>query len=115
MRPIHSSKDVFKFLLAIIDHFSKIAEVIPVYTKDMHTIVHLVDTKIIQKFGNPKTILTENVREFKNKLSEEFAKKLRFVLKFGFPYKPTTTGLVERYNKTLLTKLRMISEFKRND
>ncbi|KAF9756204.1 hypothetical protein NGRA_3262 [Nosema granulosis] len=35
--------------------------------------------------------------------------------KHGTPYSPTTTSLVERFNKTLVTKLRKITEFGKFD
>lgn len=77
--PFRLSEDGCKFLVTMIDHFSKIAEVIPVYTKNMYTIVDLVTNRIIQKYGNPKAILTNNKREFENQICEEYAKEKGFV------------------------------------
>ncbi|KAF9742197.1 Gag-Pol polyprotein, partial [Nosema granulosis] len=99
----------------MIDHFSKCVEAIPVYTKDMNTIVHLVDKYIVKKYGPPKVILTDNGREFKNQVCESFAKERNIIWRFGSPYKPTTTGLIERFNRTLVSKFRKITEFGKYD
>ncbi|KAF9761959.1 Gag-Pol polyprotein [Nosema granulosis] len=99
----------------MIDHFSKCAEAIPVYTKDMNTIVHLVDKYIVKKYGPQKVILTDNGREFKNQVCESFAKERNIIWRFGSPYKPTTTGPIERFYRTLVSKLREITGFGKYD
>lgn len=99
----------------MIDHFSKCAEVVPVYTKDMSTIIHLVDKFIVEKYCTPKVILTDNGKEFINRVCGTYAKNKNIIWKFGSPYKPTTTGLIERFNRTLGSKLRKITEFGKYD
>ncbi|KAF9754363.1 Retrovirus-related Pol polyprotein from transposon [Nosema granulosis] len=77
--PFKESEYVFKYVVTMIDHFSKCAEAIPVYTKDMNTIVHLVDKYIVKKIWTPKVILTDNGREFKNQVCESFAKERNII------------------------------------
>ncbi|KAF9761645.1 Pol polyprotein, partial [Nosema granulosis] len=103
------------FVLTMIDHFTKVAEVVPLYSKDMQSVSKLIESRIIKKYGVPKVILTDNGKEFKNNLCEGLARKYGIVWRFGSPYNPTTTGLVERSNKTLLIRLRKISYFGKFD
>ncbi|KAF9763389.1 Gag-Pol polyprotein [Nosema granulosis] len=99
----------------MIDHYTKISEVAPLYTKDMESVISIIDNKICKRHRAPKAILTDNGKEFRNRFSEEYASKIGIEWKFGSPYNPTTTGLVERFNKTLVGKLRKITEFGKFD
>lgn len=113
--PFKESDSGFRYILTMIDHYTKISEVAPLYTKDMSSIVSLIENRICKKYGVPKMILTDNGKEFKNWLCREFAERKGIIWKYGSPYNPTTTGLVERFNKTLISKLRKITEFGKYD
>lgn len=88
----------------MIDHYTKVAEVAPLYTKDMESVTSLIENRICKKYGVPKVILTDNGKEFKNKVCHQLAQRKGFEWKFGSPYNPTTTGLVERFNRTFVSK-----------
>ena len=47
-------------------------------------------------------ILSDNGKEFNNKLVMTLCEKLRIDKKFSSPYRPQTNGLVERTNQTLI-------------
>lgn len=97
--PFRESEQGYKFVVTMVDRFFKIAEVVPIYTKDTNTIVYLVDKHIIRKYGAPKAILSDNGKEFKNKICEDYTKAKCFICKYRSSYKPTTTELIERLNK----------------
>ncbi|KAF9762011.1 Transposon Tf2-11 polyprotein [Nosema granulosis] len=113
--PLRESEQVFKYILTMIDHYTKITEVALLYTKDMESVLAIIDRKICRKYGVPKKILTDNGKEFKNGLCQKYAREMGFEWKYGSPYNPTTTGLVERFNKTLVGKLRKITHFGKFD
>ena len=46
--PFRESEDGFRFLITMIDHFSKTAEVVPVYTKDVNTVIQLIEIRIVK-------------------------------------------------------------------
>lgn len=69
----------------------------------------------MEEWGTPKKILTDNGREFKNDQWEKFCEMANIQFKHGSPYTPTTQGCVERFNQTLMNKLRKITEFGRED
>lgn len=45
--PFKESEEGYRYLVTMVDYFSKKAGAVPIFTKDMHTIVHLVHTHII--------------------------------------------------------------------
>ncbi|KAF9762988.1 Pro-Pol polyprotein [Nosema granulosis] len=62
--PFRESEQGFKHILTMIDHYTKITEVAPLYTKDMASVLSLIDNIICKKYGIPKAILTDNGKEF---------------------------------------------------
>ncbi|MGL4850115.1 MAG: reverse transcriptase domain-containing protein, partial [Clostridium sp.] len=88
--PFKDSERGCKYILTMIDHCTKISEVSALVTKDMETVVRLVHRYITRKHGAPKSILSDNGREFKNRLTQEYAQRWGINWKFGSPYCPTT-------------------------
>ncbi|KAF9762229.1 Gag-Pol polyprotein [Nosema granulosis] len=78
-------------------------------------VLALIENRICRKYGIPQVFLTDNVKEFKNRLCGEYAEKMGIMWKYGAPYNTKTTGLVESFDKTLVAKLRKITEFRRFD
>ncbi len=70
--------------------------------------------KLIDSWGLPEEIFTDNGREFVNNQFNEFCNKNNIKVKHGSPFTPSTQGVVERLNGTIIGKLRKISEFNEN-
>ena len=109
--PLPTSKGGKRFILTMIDHFSRYSEVEVLEDKQASRVCEALEGKLLARHGVPKMILSDNGREFKNELIEEWCTKRGIGWKFGSPYAPTTTGAVERFNQTLLRKLRRLSGF----
>lgn len=62
----------------------------------------LYDEEIFTKFGSLTTILTDNGNHFANQILEEYVGIVNAKHKFSTPYYPETSGMVEKYNKTLI-------------
>jgi transposase InsO family protein len=112
--PIPMSVDGYRYLVTVIDHWSKRAYVGAVRSKSATEVTTCL-LEAIRKLGVPKTILSDNGKEFSNSEMLGAAKELGIEWKFGAPYSPTATGLVERFNRTYTNKLKKISEFGRVD
>ena len=52
-------------------------------------------------FGFPQTLHTDNGKEFKNKIMQEFCQKHGIKQVHGAPRMPQTQGLFERNNRTV--------------
>jgi transposase InsO family protein len=76
--------------------------------------VTIVDN-LIKRHGLPKEIRADNGKKFANCFIKDLYSEYNMVWRYVSPYNPTTTGLVERFNRTLVGKLRKITEFERFD
>lgn len=91
----------FKYLLTIIDTFSKFAWAYPIKDKTSSSVVEPFK-KLFQK-RNPKNLQTDNGKEFYNKEFKELMQK------YGVNHYSTFTekkaSIVERFNRTLKEKM----------
>ena len=55
----------------------------------------------IDIYGFPKSIGTDNYREFKNKLLRDYMNENKIKYITGLPYKPHSQGVCERLHKTI--------------
>jgi hypothetical protein len=94
------SNNKIKYLLNVVDHFSKFAWSIPIKHKNKE----VVSTKLAELFlveGFPNIIQSDNGGEFKNWLLHSFASSNGIEIKHSEPYNSSTQGLVEKFNGTL--------------
>lgn len=90
-----------RYLLSVIDIFSKHAWVIPVKNKKGQTILDAF--KKIFKENIPKRIHSDDGQEFINKSSQQYFKKLG--IKFYTLKSEMKASIVERFNRTLKEKM----------
>ena len=93
-------KDQFKYLFNIIDHFSKLCKSYLLKNKEAFGILQYVKN-FISIYGVPKSIGTDNGREFKNKLFSDYMEKNNIQYVHGLPYKPHSQGVCEIVHKTM--------------
>ncbi|KAF9758237.1 Transposon Tf2-9 polyprotein [Nosema granulosis] len=105
-----TSRSGHKYLLTIVDHYSKVADVIPLRSKDSFEVTESI-LRTIYKMGIPKIILSDNGTEFKNEKLRRICQENKIELRNGAPYTPTTTGGIERFNRTFMEKLRKVTDF----
>lgn len=92
--------DYNKYLLNIVDHFSKLSKTYVITNKTANNILDkLID--FINIYGVPKSIGTDNGKEFNNSLLKDFCMKKNITMVHGLPYKPHSQGVVERLHKTI--------------
>lgn len=99
-----------KFILVLIDHFSKWLEAEVIETKDAKTTSQIIE-KIILKNGIPNKIISDNGLEFSNQYMKRLTDKYGFVWKYNSRDHHKTVSCVERTNQTLLRKLKKINNF----
>ena len=98
------------YILTVIDMFSKFAASRIIRDKSSGRVLKALEN-ITKEIGYPKEILSDNGLEFKNKEIKDWCQKNNIEIKHGSPYSPTTTGGIERWNQTLLNKLKKLSNF----
>ena len=65
-------------------------------------------TEIIPRFGLPSSLQSDNGPEFTSKVTQQLVQFLQIPWKFHIPYRPQSSGKVERMNRIIketLTKL----------
>ena len=102
-----------KYILNIIDHFSKLCKSYLLEDKKSIGILNCFKQFILE-FGIPLSVGTDNGREFKNKLLSDYMKDNNIKYVHGLPYKPHSQGVCERVHKTIKTSL-LIKKLENNN
>lgn len=90
-----------RFIVSIIDPFSKWAECYPVHSKEASVIARIVVEQVICRFGTPLSLLSDNAKELDGELMREICKLLDIEKIKTTVYKPSTNAAVERFHRTL--------------
>jgi transposase InsO family protein len=99
--PFHPSKHGYRYILAIIDYFSKYPVLIPLKRIDAETIARKTFQYWISVFGAPQIIHTDRGSNFESELFKEQCKILGIQKTRTSPYYPQSDGLVERLFRTI--------------
>ena len=100
-----------KFIFVAVDHYSKWTETRVLNNKDAKGVIKAIEDLILRKHGKPRTIYSDNGREFLNSETRKFAERHEIEWKFNSPGHHNAVGAVERVNRTLLNKIRKLSDF----
>ncbi|KAM2064857.1 hypothetical protein ACFX16_028202 [Malus domestica] len=65
-------------ILAATDYFSKWAEAILLREVKKETIIRFIKKHIIHRYGVPRCIITDNGKQFSNRLVDELCKKYKY-------------------------------------
>ena len=95
------SKNGFKYILTIIDLFSKYSVCVAMRNHEATTVAEILYTYWITKFGAPKQILSDRGAEFESKLMADLCRLLGIQKLRSTSYEPRTCGCVERLHLTL--------------
>ena len=89
-----------KYLLSILDSFSRKANIYGTNTKNVNLLLkYVVDFCLNNKI--PKEFISDNGSEFKDRVFTEFCENHNIKILHGAPYSPHSQGIVERFNYTI--------------
>ena len=102
MGPLPQGKRQMKFLLVAIDYFTKWveAEALAIITETK--VQNFVWKNIVCRFGIPRTIISDNGRQFDSQAFRSFCSNLGIRNKYSSPGHPQANGQTEVTNRTLL-------------
>src|SRR6185295_9232744 len=103
--PLPETANKNKYMVVAIEYLIKWVEVKALDKATAENVAKFVFEEIICKHGTPKIILTDQGSHFKNKMLDELCNKFGIKHRLSSPYHPQTNGLVERFNRTLVTML----------
>lgn len=92
--PLEMSANNSRFILTIIDNYTKIALAIPLKSKSYQEVLYQLD-KIINQYGSPKIIISDNGLEFRNSQAIAICNKFHITWKYSSPHHPQTNGTIE--------------------
>lgn len=103
--------DGYKFILLIVDAFTKYCLLFPMYRQDATELKQIV-MRAVSLFGMPKTIITDKGRMFESSEFSSWVTELGCNLHYITPEMHHANGQVERYVRTVLNMLRIETNHK---
>ena len=104
-----------KYVLAVGDYFTKWTEAYPMTDSEATTVARLLVNEFICRFGVPEQLLTDQGRNFESTLIKQICQLLGIRKTRTTPYHPQSDGMVERFNRTLLSMLSVAVEESEGD
>ena len=99
--PFPKSERGNKFVITLVDHFSKYAEAycVPNHTADV--VASEFMNGWVARFGTPMQLLSDQGAEFESNLFQQLCKYMDIDKLRTSPYKPSTNAIVERFHRSL--------------
>ena len=94
-----------QYAIVFMDYLTKWLEVFPAFDQPSVTVAKLLVEEIVSRHGVPSDILSDRGKAFLSGLMKEVELLLGFHKVNTTAYHPQTDGLVERFNRTLITML----------
>jgi len=105
-----SSSAQHKWILTVIDYFTKWIEVIPTRQATDLIIISFLENNILSRFGCPNKLITDNAAAFKSKRMIDFCHKYQITLGNLTAYYPQCNGLAKFSNKSLVNITKKLLE-----
>nr|GEW01357.1 reverse transcriptase domain-containing protein [Tanacetum cinerariifolium] len=104
-----------KFLIIVIDYFTKWIEAKPIATITGNQINKFVWENIVCRFGLPGEIISDNGKQFHNNPFKDWCENLSIKPYFASVKYPQTNGLIERANRSLREGIKARLDARSND
>jgi transposase InsO family protein len=113
--PIRTSKSGNNYILVIKDSLTRYVETIPLKTKTKEEIAEALVREIICRYGGFGHLITDNGKEFDNKLMAQITHLLGIKHTTTSPYNPRANGLAENHMRILKDALAMYCQETQDD
>ena len=108
--PFPTSKNGNKYILVMVDSFTKWLEVVPLPDQTAERTARTAVNEFFCRFGYPHEVLTDQGRNFESELFQKMCKLLKIHKKRTTAYRPSCNGQAERCNRTLMNAVRCFIE-----
>jgi transposase InsO family protein len=104
-----------KYILTVVDFFSKYAFAFPIRNHEAHTVADKLMDNVFTLVGVPRQILSDQGPEFESSLMKELCTILNIQKLRTSAYKPSTNSQAERFHKSLNTIMaKLVSDNQRD-
>lgn len=104
--PLTKTTEGHKYILLVVDSFSKWPEAFPLRTQESTEIAKVLFKEIFCRYGAPYTIVTDRGQNFMSKLITAVCQIFQVTRHFTSSYHPQTNATCERMNSTIAQCLR---------
>jgi hypothetical protein len=101
MGPLPRTDNENRYLLVVMDYFTKWPEVYPIKDQEAETVAEALVNNFISRFGVPQELHSDQGRNFESKLFRGMCNLLGINKTRTTPLHPQSDGMVERFNRTL--------------
>ena len=108
--PYPESVNGKKYVLVMIDKFSKYVELVATEKNDAATVVNAFNERIICRHGCPERLLTDNHRQFKNLALDAICHAFGCFKSYCSKYYPQGDGHVERFMRNMNDTLSIVCD-----
>ena len=99
--PLRETRKKKRYIMAMVDHFSRYVILRSISKQDEHTIVETIKDGWVNRFGSPREIHTDCGKAFESKVFQEWVKEIGTEVRYSSPYHHNTNGVVERQFRTV--------------
>lgn len=99
--PFPVSKSGNKYILVVIDYFTKWVEVYPIPNQEAVTVAKVMVNNWVSRFGVPLELHSDQGRNFESAVFQEMCSTMSIKKTRTTPLHPQSDGMVERFNRTL--------------
>ena len=103
--PLPESSSGNSYILVVSDYFTRWAEAYAIPNQEATTVAQKLTDEFFFRFSPPEQLHSDQGRNFESAVIAEICKLLGIVKSRTTPYHPQSDGLVERFNRTLLSML----------
>jgi transposase InsO family protein len=101
--PLPPAQDNLKYVVVVVEYFSKWIEAKPLATITSATVQKFFWQNIVCRFGVPKAITVDNATQFDAETFKDFCDQIGTKIHFASVRHPESNGLVERANDIIMT------------
>ena len=94
-----------RYVLVVIDYFTKWPEVFPLPNQEAVTVAHALVNEFFSRFGVPRELHSDQGRNFESTIIKECCELLGIRKTRTTPMHPESDGMVERFNRTLVQEI----------
>ena len=110
-----TTKDKFKYVLLVVDSYSKWSEAFPLRTQEATEVAAVLFKEVICRYGTPNVLISDRGRNFLSNLVKALCELFQITRYYTSSYRPLLNGSVERMNSVILQALRIYCKGKQDD